>query len=276
MRTVVVHTGGIGDFLLTCPVIAFLSRDGPVELLGQPERLQIAVAGGIAVAAHETDRVDFTSVFSHPSQRFREFAARFDRAVVWMRDTGEIARAFQDSGVRDVRCFPGLPPEGWTRHASAYYLECVGASPTWTFRLALPEMGAPRDVVIHPGSGSPRKNWPLPCFHTLARCLSQKGRRVTWCLGPAEEGMTLGEGIETLPAMRLVELGGMLASAECFVGNDSGITHLAVAVGCPTVAIFGPSDPNVWAPRAEHVRVVRGEPWPEMEAVLEEVLVIRS
>jgi ADP-heptose:LPS heptosyltransferase len=54
----------------------------------------------------------------------------------------------------------------------------------------------------------------------------------------------------------LYELGCWLASARIYVGNDSGITHLAAAVGTPVVAVFGETDPAVWAPRGERVRVV--------------------
>ncbi|HNT87980.1 MAG TPA: glycosyltransferase family 9 protein, partial [Candidatus Hydrogenedentes bacterium] len=63
-------------------------------------------------------------------------------------------------------------------------------------------------------------------------------------------------------------IAGILAGARLYIGNDSGITHLAAAVGCPTVAVFGPTDPTVWAPRGARVHVVAGDPWPDAEAVL--------
>jgi ADP-heptose:LPS heptosyltransferase len=75
---------------------------------------------------------------------------------------------------------------------------------------------------------------------------------VRWCAGPEEvlDGAVRYEN--------LYELAGWLASARVFIGNDSGITHLAAAVGTPVVAIFGPSDPAVWAPRGARVSVVSG------------------
>ena len=86
---------------------------------------------------------------------------------------------------------------------------------------------------------------------------------VRWCAGPEE----------ALPdAVRfddLYELALWLASARLYIGNDSGITHLAAAVGAPVVAIFGPSDPAVWGPRGDRVRVLGGRgQWPETEEVL--------
>ena len=262
------HTGGIGDFLLACPAIAQLAQDGPVTLLGRRERLALAVAGGIAAAAHDLDSVDFASVFSEPSERFRAFVSGFDRALVWMRDEDErIARAFRDAGPTEVRCFPGLPPEHWARHASEYYADCAGVTPPSEFRLTVPPAESGYDVVIHPGSGGQRKNWPRPHFEDLARRLAAQGRRIAWCAGPAEEDWPPPSVGVQLPPMSLTGLAGVLSRTAFYMGNDSGITHLAAAAGCPTLALFGPTDPGVWAPRGPHVRVLRGIPWPSPEEV---------
>ena len=56
----------------------------------------------------------------------------------------------------------------------------------------------------------------------------------------------------------LYDLACWLASARVYIGNDSGITHLAAAAGVPVVAVFGPTDPEIWAPRGERVQVLRG------------------
>jgi ADP-heptose:LPS heptosyltransferase len=107
-------------------------------------------------------------------------------------------------------------------------------------------------AVIHPFSGSTRKNWPLTRFQHLAGTLSAR-LPVAWCAGPEE----VLEGAVRFEDLR--ELACWLAAARLYVGNDSGITHLAAAVGTPVVALFGASDPRVWAPRGERVRVVAGE-----------------
>jgi ADP-heptose:LPS heptosyltransferase len=54
-------------------------------------------------------------------------------------------------------------------------------------------------------------------------------------------------------------LAALLRRGKCFIGNDSGITHLAAAVGTPSIALFGPTDPGVWGPRGENVSIIRGE-----------------
>lgn len=273
-RTLVVHTGGIGDFLLACPALRVLAEAGPVELAGHPERHALAVAAGIARAAHGLDAIEFHSLFAQPSEKLVAFLRGFDRVVVWMRDAdGSLRRGIDACGVSRVDVFPGLPQSGFARHASEYYAECLGMAAPPPLRLAIAPVGAALDVVIHPGSGSLAKNWPVENFRAVAGALAARGRGVTWIAGPAEDerdgtaGEEYGPGA-TLRDVSLLELARRLAGARLYLGNDSGVTHLAAALGVPTLAIFGPSDPCVWAPRGEWVRVVRGGPWPAEEEVL--------
>jgi len=272
-RLLIVHTGGIGDFLLCCPSIKALARTFRVELLGRPERLALAIEGGIAERVHDIEGVGFDSLFTTPNDKITSFLTRFDAAVVWMRDEdGFLKRAMQSCGVKDVRIFPGLPPKDWTRHASEYYLDCLALESSEAFRLSLESRVREFDVIIHPGSGGKDKNWPPSCFENLAKMLRTCGRRVHWCLGPAEEHISLPEGTETLSKASLTMLARYLASARAYVGNDSGITHLAAACGLKTVALFGPTDPAVWAPKGPNVRIVSGEPWPGVDTVLDALI----
>jgi len=134
-------------------------------------------------------------------------------------------------------------------------------------------------VVIHPGSGGRRKCWPLDRFCELARRLGTAGRTVAFLLGPVEvERMDRADldmlrrdycCIEDEPLDRVAAL---LATAGGFIGNDSGVAHLAAAVGTATVAIFGPTDPQVWSPLGPCVRVVApapGDDWPAISPVLD-------
>jgi ADP-heptose:LPS heptosyltransferase len=106
-------------------------------------------------------------------------------------------------------------------------------------------------AVIHPFSGSARKNWPLEKFRQVARGLERR-LPVRWCAGPEDPPLEGAVRIDDL-----YELACWLASARLYIGNDSGITHLAAAVGTPVLALFGPTDPGVWAPRGPNVRVAR-------------------
>lgn len=274
-RTLVIHTGALGDFLMACPAIEALHRAGPVVLAGSPERHELAVAAGIAEAAEPLDALGLHEVLAAEGarvpERFGAFVAGFDRAVVWMRDPGGVlARAFQAAGVGEVLCRPGLPQATWPGHASAYYLDTLGLPPVSAYRLNVaPEPGL--DIVLAPGSGSPRKNWPLAHFCAVADHFTRAGRRVTWLLGPAEEGLeSLGPG-ETLRCPPLPALARQLAGAALFVGNDSGPTHLAALCGCPTIALFGPGGSTIWHPIGPRSQVLGGDGWPSVEAVISEI-----
>lgn len=268
--TLVVHVGGIGDFLLCCPALLKLSSAGPLELLGNPDRLGLGLVAGAARAVHDINHVGFESVFHEPGDRFREFIRSFGRAVIWMSDkTGLIKKGFRRCGLKNIKVFPGLPPPAWKDHASAYYLGCLGFGKAPPLRLPVEPVTPCYDVVIHPGSGGKSKTWPADRYLDLARRLKQGNRLVTWCLGPAEEAFSRPEDDSSIRLESLQELSRILGSAYLYIGNDSGITHLAAAAGCRTLAIFGPTDPLVWAPLGQHVTILKGEPWPEPEEVME-------
>ncbi len=268
--TLAVHTGGIGDFLLACPALkALAANGGPLTLAGHADRLALAVADGFAERAVDLDAMGFDSLFAEPSETLRAFLAPFERAVIWMRDDdGAIARGLAECGVEEAQIFPGLPGADWGGHAADYYAACLGLPPQPPLRLDIPPEGPPLDVVIHPGSGSAKKNWPLERFHALADQLRTAGREVAWVLGPAESGAAAPAFATVIKEPSLTALAARLAGARCYAGNDSGVTHLAAAAGCPVAAVFGPTSERVWAPRGDWTRAVRGEPWPDAEDVL--------
>jgi ADP-heptose:LPS heptosyltransferase len=131
-----------------------------------------------------------------------------------------------------------------------------------------------RFLAMHPGSGSPRKNWPGPRFLELAARLR-----------PHEQWLVVGgpaDGDSLLPfrsrpecvlaeGLPLRELGALLSVAGVFVGNDSGVSHLAAAWGAPTVALFGPTDAQVWAPEGTRVRAVQSATAEMADITVEEV-----
>jgi heptosyltransferase III len=102
-------------------------------------------------------------------------------------------------------------------------------------------------VAVHPGSGSTTKNWPRDRFAEAARGLAPHARWLL-VLGPAEEGDPGSPGALAARGWRLRDLAALLSRAGLFLGNDSGVTHLAAAAGAPTLALHGPTDPALWAP----------------------------
>jgi ADP-heptose:LPS heptosyltransferase len=134
-------------------------------------------------------------------------------------------------------------------------------------------MPARKPVVIHPGSGGRHKCWHLRNFLSVARMLANEGAEVVFLLGPAErERFGESETAEikrtgtALVNLTLADVLAVLGCARGFIGNDSGITHLAAALGIRTVAVFGPTpdddirgqaNPVVYGPIGPAVTVLR-------------------
>jgi heptosyltransferase-2 len=117
----------------------------------------------------------------------------------------------------------------------------------------------PDFVAVHPGSGSPAKNWPADRFAGALQAIGAAGAYLL-IEGPADAGAArpLQSGAAAVArSLPPRVLGAILARARAFLGNDSGISHLAAAWGAPTVALFGPTDPAVWSPVGPRVTTVR-------------------
>jgi len=147
------------------------------------------------------------------------------------------------------RFLDALPNAAAKVHAADFFLQQAGGAGVAVPRIDCERHAGGDFAAIHPFSGSARKNWPLDRFREVAARLPMP---VRWCAGP-EEAME-----DAMRFENLYDLACWLARARVYIGNDSGITHLAAAVGTPVVAIFGPTDPAVWAPRGERVSVVSG------------------
>jgi heptosyltransferase-3 len=244
VRRLIIRPGAIGDFVVALPAM---------ELL----------------------RTDYTEVWTAgvnvPLARFANrarsiVAAGLDRlGIAWADDVVEELRSF-DSIVswygtnrpefRELACGLGLPftfhaalPVAAEVHAVDFFLAQAGGEAGGVPHIGIPF--APREdfAVLHPFSGSARKNWPMERFRELAERLRRR-MPVAWCRG--EEDVL--EGAVCIPD--LYELARWLGRARVFIGNDSGVTHLAAAVGTPVVALFGPTGPCVWAPRGRDARVI--------------------
>lgn len=200
------------------------------------------------------------------------------------------------------------PPSRYRRHAAHYYLEQFvkqfiparrqnwdeyttdliqpGPSEIDTGKKLLAEKRVnlllPK-VLVHPGSGDERKRWPLKNFQRLAALLAQEGVQVIFLVGPVEQERWGVEAIRGLDAqvpvfqgLTLTEVAGLLMCCDGYVGNDSGISHLAAAIGVNTISIFGASQVRHWKPMGNKVKVCQTKGkgknrWPDVEKVLEEI-----
>jgi heptosyltransferase-3 len=211
----------------------------------------------------EAARAEYTEIWApRVTLPLIRFADR-TRAII---DTGiELLGVVEGAAVPELASFDSI--YSWYGAQRAEFRDAVRHLP-FTFFPALPvsSRGIPRIpvpaapiehfAVIHPFSGSAKKNWPLEHFREVAARLDMP---VKWSAGPEE----ILDGAERFDD--LYRLGCWLSTARVYVGNDSGISHLAAAVGTPVVAIFLTTDPEIWAPRGTSVTVLRN---PRVEDVV--------
>lgn len=139
--------------------------------------------------------------------------------------------------------------------------------------------GAPI-LALAPAANWPAKSWPIDRFAALAARLTAPGAplagaRILVAAAPSEraqvapllDALPPERRIDLTDAAELLDVAACLARARLFIGNDSGLMHIAAAVGAPTLGLFGPSSERrygPWGPRAAFVRTV--EPFAELVA----------
>jgi len=251
MRRLIIRPGAIGDLIVSLPALECLACGYLEVWTATPNVPLIRFADRVrAIPSTGLDRLAVTEAPPGLMEQLRSF----DGIVSWYGANRPEFRELMDSLGLPVTFFPALPPAGAGMHATDFYLRQV-RSLTACDSDGIPRIAcrAVREefAVIHPFSGSARKNWPLAHFRFVGRALGG-AMPVFWCAGP--EDPPLADAVQIAD---LYELACWLARARVYVGNDSGITHLAAAVGTPVLALFGPTDPAVWAPRGAHVQVVR-------------------
>jgi hypothetical protein len=252
VRRLVIRPGAIGDFILSLPALECL-REEYYEVWAAAPNVPLVRFADRARSISSTG-LDLLGIVE-PSPQLVESLRGFDSIISWY---GSNRPEFRDLVRRldlPFTFFPALPTDNTDLHATDFYLEQARTLGTCSSdgipRIACPDEKRENFAVIHPFSGSMKKNWPLDKFKSLARQL-ERSMPIRWCRGqedPALEGaVRIGD---------LYELACWLARARLYIGNDSGITHLAAAVGTPVLALFGPTDPAVWGPRGRHVRIAR-------------------
>ena len=255
MRKLIIRPGGIGDCILSLPAIEYLRTEQTEVWVPSAILPLIRGVPSRAIASTGIDLLGLPGVEPPPGLMAK--LRSFDSIVSWY---GANRLEFREQVMAlglPFQFLDALPAPDANIHAADFFLKQVGGD-----GIGIPTIECERRprgdfAVIHPFSGSPRKNWPLERFREVAARL---GLPVRWCAGP-EEAIDDAVRFENL-----YELACSLASARVYIGNDSGITHLAAAVGTPVVAIFGPTDPGVWAPRGERVSVLSGDRLEEITA----------
>ncbi len=275
MEVLLVRAGALGDVLLLRRAVFALRSAGHRVRLLAPE-----VPGGVLVGHGPSEVAGLTPLDGPDVARLLSGEADSPSLIDGFRADATLALTDSTDLIETLRPFAGRlfsrsphPKPG--HHASIWLagpVRALGAEPTpepeplvfspeekEVARKAAPSL-APRFLAVHPGSGSPSKSWPGERFASFVR---HHEPAAPWVLviGPADEEAAsplLGlPGVVPVRDLPLRPLGALLSQAGLYLGNDSGVTHLAAAVGAPTLALFGPTDPSTWSPLGPHVKVLR-------------------
>ena len=118
-------------------------------------------------------------------------------------------------------------------------------------------------VLLYPSARYINKAWPLEHFSALADWLADQGTVVALIghqrevlIGQQIINLTKSKPKNLMGQTRLLQLAALMKRSALFVGNDGGPMHMAAAVGCPVLGLFGPTDPHVWGPRGKRVSVI--------------------
>lgn len=286
----------MGDVILSLPAMYALRMhygETPWILAGRPQVLALLQGGWKALHLISTEGRDWVPIFQGqrpPSGPLADLLASCRQGVLFTsHDPAPFLRGLAQAGLEEILVLPSFPDE--ERRVPLHLrqrrvLESRGIR--WWEREcylypSLPEILQARQLLnehhlnpdqqglwaVHPGSGSLKKNWPWERFLYTAQLIREQGGLQPIILfGPVEEeGVSVPippfqeAGFPTFKSPPLPVLAALFTLCRGYLGNDSGITHLAAAVGIPTLALFGPTDPLLWGPQGPRAAILSA-PYP--------------
>ncbi len=276
-RILVIRGGALGDFILTLPAIRLLRDAFPnarLEIMGYKHIVALAELAGYADATRSIEAGALAGFFARDGTldpKLAEYFGSFQQIVSYLFDSDEIfATNLRRTGVEHL--LVASPKVTGTESAArqlARPLEQLALYLENPAPLILPNDDRKREaglIALHPGSGSESKNWPIERFIEVASALLATDAACRLLLiGGEADVARVAQLLAALPNDRvklaknlpLPELARELQACASFLGHDSGVSHLAAAVGVPSLLLFGPTDPAVWAPENANVRVLR-------------------
>jgi heptosyltransferase-3 len=292
MKILLIRGGALGDFVVTLPTIRLLRRQWPdahIELLGHPRLAEIALKRHYLDAVRSVNHGPLSAFFTPRAvldPAWMDYIGGFDLVLSYFYDPDglfvlNLERC--DPG-RILTCSPRMP-DRFDRPAACHFARILeplgfGLDHAASEVFPTPEDDAAADafltglkpgtrlVAIHPGSGGETKNWPIQSWAELGRRLAGFAPDLALLLiegeADAERARFLMEAWKDLPLLRarwlpLPILAAILKKMVIYLGHDSGVTHLAAASrrDLPIIALFGPTDPRVWAPPRAGVQVLK-------------------
>lgn len=287
-RILVIRGGAIGDFILTLPALRALRENFPdahLEILGYKHIVSLAENRFYANGVRSIEYGPLSSFFSKTAELADDLAdyfAGFDLIVSYLYDPdGHFEMNLRRCGVENLLRGPYKIDRA--EHAAVQLARPLAELGISTNEFAAKVFPSAQDrqfaraflkdvarpiVAIHPGSGSERKNWPPQNWIQLGNDLLASGNfggSLLVVFGEADQAQVARlQSLWTSARVALAEnlplphLAAVLEQA-IFIGHDSGISHLAAAAEANCILLFGPSDPQTWAPQNQNVRLIRSQ-----------------
>lgn len=273
----IIHQGALGDVVLTfASILALRQQFERIDILCQGQIGKLAAKLGLVEKAYPLEAAYFVPLFSaQVDAKIKDLVSSYSRIVVFS-FSFDLENSIHQTSAKPCLRIPPRPPARDSIHVTDFLLqklisgrliESVIANDVvsdWQQKYAIraERLIDALKIIIHPGSGSVRKRWPLARFLKLADILAEKGWEPQFLCGPAEsdlEAEIRNRNRQVHRFNELTDLADELKTAAGYIGNDSGVSHLAGFLGIPCVVIFGPTDPDRWKPPGLWIQVVRPE-----------------
>lgn len=290
--------GAIGDTLLLWPSLLALRGvcpEIPLWLVGHPAVAELFLANRLVDRYLSRDSPAADALFAPSGRLSQERLGPLSAAIAWTADPEGLLRTNLTAlGADPCILAPSRPPESAGRHVAQHLYDSLapfglgGRVSDWIRPVAPAALSGCYAalierrplVILHPGSGGRGKNWPAAGFVALAGELArQRNATVVATFGPADAKARTNFAAQStvlLDSPPLLELSGLLSRSALYVGNDSGISHLAGLSGAPSLVLFGPTEPALWQPLGRTVVPLRRQPLEslELDRVLDQALTL--
>lgn len=255
MKTFLIcHRGALGDFILTWPALFCLRKALPHYQfigIGRTEYMRLSISFSLLDTYIDKESASLLDFFCGKS--IPEKIGSPHGAVLWLTEGQKVVDLLKKSSSLPVVSITPFPDE--QTHLAQYYCSVVQSH----FPITVPQdlsdcfpaiVTEGRYALIHPGSGSPGKNYSPQFYRILKDELRRHGYPETrFIFGPVEDEKMNAENFagEWIERPKDVEaLAGLLSGASLYIGNDSGVSHLSGFVGTPTIALYKTTDPEKW------------------------------
>ncbi|MEW6067435.1 MAG: glycosyltransferase family 9 protein [Nitrospirota bacterium] len=288
-RILIHHDGGMGDILLSLPLILLIKKETPFNhVSGRYDVVCLLRNIGYLDEISSSSGILFSSLYTPFVEDLPiKFLSQFDRTFVFTSKKDPLFLKNLNKIIPLLKIITTIPPKGVRMHISEFRSMQINPD------IQLPEI--PHAIIpsqrletaknflyragfdskklviaIHPGSGSKRKRWQLERYFELIKILKNKYDPIFILIsGPAEDDTfkdTIWEFLmNNSPGMlhvcndELTMVAAYLSQSHIYIGNDSGVTHLASILRNNVIAIFGYTDPVLWKPLGRNVKVIRRE-----------------